>query len=141
MEKIDWKTHRAIDKAAVLQVIHNCVTTSLSELAKNLNVDRATVYRRLKEINQEEIDQASGVITEGDLKPAETDFTLFCKIPEIERYAEILQYMRKNTPKYTKKRVRMLHRVCVLLRKKPAALTPQMAANLLMKIESRALAI
>lgn len=104
MEKIDWKTHRAIDKAAVLQVIHNCVTTSPSELAKNLNVDRATVYRRLKEINQEEIDQASGVITEGDLKPAETDFTLFCKIPEIERYAEILQYMRKNTPKYTKKR-------------------------------------
>ena len=71
---------RVIDKAAVLQVIHDRVTTSPSELAKNLNVDRATVYRRMKEINQDEIDQALGAITEGDLQPAETDFTIFCKI-------------------------------------------------------------
>jgi DNA invertase Pin-like site-specific DNA recombinase len=49
---------RVVDKAAVLQVIHDSVTISPSELAKSLNVDRATVYRRLKEISQEEIDQA-----------------------------------------------------------------------------------
>lgn len=102
---------RVIDKAAVLQVIHDRVTTSPSELAKNLNVDRATVYRRMKEINQEEIDQALGVIAEGDLKPTETDFTIFCKIPEVKRYAETLQYIQKNTARYASKRVRMLYRV------------------------------
>jgi len=45
---------RVIDKVAVLQVIHDRVTKSPSELVKNLNVDRATVYRRTKRLNQEE---------------------------------------------------------------------------------------
>jgi len=128
---------RVIDKAAVLQVIHDSVTISPSELAKNLNVARATVYRRMKEINQEEIDQALGMITDGDLKPAEMEFDLFSKIPEVKRYTETLQYVRKNTATYTSKRVRMLYRVCVLLKKKPAALTPQMAADLLIKIRKK----
>jgi len=125
---------RATDKAAVLQAIHDQVTTSPTELAKNLNVNRATIHRRLQEIKQEEINQALGVITEGNLKPAETDFTVFCKIPEVKRYSETLRYMRKNTARYANKRLRMLYRVCVLLKQKPVSLTPQTAANLLIKI-------
>ena len=84
---------RVVDKAAVLQVIHDTVTISPSELAKSLNIGRATVYHRLKEINQEKVYQALEVITEADPKPTETDFTIFNKIPVIERYVETLQYM------------------------------------------------
>ena len=56
---------RAADKAAVLQVIHDTLTFSPSEIAKSLNVARSTVYRRMKEIKQEEIDQALGISTVG----------------------------------------------------------------------------
>ena len=128
---------RVIDKVAVLQVIHDRVTKSPSELVKNLNVDRATVYRRMKEINQEEIDQALGVITEGDLKPADMQFDLFSKILEVKRFAETLQFVRKTTEKYANKNVRMLYRVCILLKKKPSALTPQMVADVLVKIRKK----
>jgi len=43
---------RAVDKAAVLQVIHDSVTFSPSELAKSLNVNRATVYVELRRSNK-----------------------------------------------------------------------------------------
>jgi integrase len=125
---------RVVDKTAVLRVIHDTVTISPSELAKSLNVARATVYRRMKEINQEEIDQALGLIEEGELKPAEMKWELFQKFPEVKKYIETLEYVRKNTATYTRKRVRMLYRVCVLLKRKPSALTPQMAADLLIRI-------
>jgi integrase len=125
---------RAADKAAVLQAIHDSITVSPSELAKSLNVGRATVYRRMREINQQEIDQALGIITEGELKPSEMSWELFKKFPEIKRYIEALRYVRKNTAKYTSKRVRTLYRVCVLLRRKPSALAPQMAKELLIQI-------
>jgi len=128
---------RAVDKAAVLQVIHDTVTVSPSELAKSLNVARATVHRRMKEIKQEEIDQALGIITEGELKPAEMEWDLFRRFPEVKKYIETLQYVRKNTATYARKRVRMLHRVCVLLKKKPAALTPKMAVDLLIRIRKK----
>jgi hypothetical protein len=132
---------RAANKAAVLQAIHDSVTVSPSELAKSLNVDRATVYRRMKEINQEEIDQALGIITEGELKPSEMEWELFKRFPEIKKYIETLQYVRKNTATYTRKRVQMLFRVCVLLKRKPSALTPQMAADLLIRIRKGEVAI
>lgn len=125
---------RAIDKQAVLQVIHDSLTVSPSELAKSLNVARATVYRRMKEINQEEIDQALGIITEGELKPSEMEWELFKRFPEVKKYIDTLQYIRKNTATYSRKRVQMLFRVCVLLKRKPSALTPQMAADLLIQI-------
>ena len=132
---------QAVDKAAVLQVIHDSVTVSPSELAKSLNVARATVYRRMKEIDQEEIDQALGIITKGELKPAEMEWDLFRRFPEVKKYIETLQYVRKDTATYTRKRVRMLFRVCVLLKRKPSALTPQMAADLLIRIRKGEVAI
>ena len=110
---------RAVDKTTVLQVIRDSMTVSPSELAKTLNVNRATIYRRMKEIKQEEIDQALGIITDGELKPAEMKWELFQKIPDVKKYIETLLYVRKNTAKYTRKRVRMLFRVCVLLKRKP----------------------
>jgi hypothetical protein len=103
-------------------------------LAENFNVDRVTVHRRMREISREEIDKALGVITQEDLKPREREFDLFCRILEVKQYIEALLYRKRNTPRYVNKRVRMLYRVCVLLRKKPGALSPQMAADLLVKI-------
>jgi integrase len=88
----------------------------------------------MKEIKQEEIDQALGIITEGELKPSEMEWELFQKFPDVKKYIETLQYVRKNTATYTRKRVRMLFRVCVLLKRKHSALTPQMAADLLIRI-------
>ena len=125
---------RAVDKLAVLQAIHDGITVSPSELAKSLNVDRATVYRRMKEIKQEEIDQALGSITEGELKPSEMKWAVFKRFPEIKKYLETLLYVRKDTETYVRKRVRMLFRVCVLLKRKPSALTPEMAKELLIQI-------
>jgi integrase len=125
---------RAMDKLAVLQAIHDGITVSPSELAKSLNVDRATVYRRMKEIKQEEIDQALGSITEGELKPSEMKWAFFKRFPEIKKYLETLLYVRKDTATYVRKRVRMLFRVCVLLKRKPSALTPEMAKELLIQI-------
>ena len=125
---------RAVDKLAVLQAIHDGITVSPSELAKSLNVDRATVYRRMKEIKQEEIDQALGSITEGELKPSEMKWAVFKRFPEIKKYLETLLYVRKDTATYVRKRVRMLFRVCVLLKRKPSALTPEMAKELLIQI-------
>jgi integrase len=133
MERMSGRP-QAADKAAVLQVIHDTITTSPSELAKSLNVGRSTVYRRMKEIKQEEIDQALGIIIEGELKPSEMESDVFKRFPEVKKYIETLQYVRKNTATYTRKRVRMLYRVCVLLKRKPSALTPQMAADLLIRI-------
>jgi integrase len=125
---------RAVDKLAVLQAIHDGITVSPSELAKSLNVDRATVYRRMKEIKQEEIDQALGSITEGELKPSEMKWAVFKRFPEIKKYLETLLYVRKDTETYVRKRVRMLFRVCVLLKRKPSSLTPEMAKELLIQI-------
>ena len=125
---------RAVDKLAVLQAIHDGITVSPSELAKSLNVDRATVYRRMKEIKQEEIDQALGSITEGELKPSEMKWAVFKRFPEIKKYLETLLYVRKDTATYVRKRVRMLFRVCVLLKRKPSSLTPEMAKELLIQI-------
>jgi len=125
---------RAVDKAAVLQAIHDSVTVSPSELAKSLNVGRSTVYRRMNEIKQEEIDQALGIITEGELKPAEMEWGVFRRFPEVKKYIETLLYVRKDTATYSMKRVRVLFRVCVLLKRKPSALTPEMAKELLIRI-------
>jgi integrase len=125
---------RAVDKAAVLQVIRDTVTVSPSELAKSLNVNRATIYRRMKEINQEEIDQALGSTSEGELKPSEMEWDVFRRFPEVKKYIETLLYVRKDTATYSRKRVRMLFRVCVLLKRKPSALTPEMAKELLIRI-------
>jgi transcriptional antiterminator len=83
---------KAATKAEVLQVIHETVTVSASELAKSLNVDRATVYRRLKEINPEEIDQALGVNEKSKLTPAEKEFRVFFTIPKVKELSSMNPY-------------------------------------------------
>jgi hypothetical protein len=125
---------RVIDKAAVLQVMHDRLTISPSELAKTLNVARATVYRRMKEIKQEEIDQALGGITEGDLKPAEMEFDLFCQIPEVKAFYESLRYLKKRTERYTSRMVHGLHRICIQTGKHPTALDYNDVKQLMIKI-------
>jgi DNA-binding Lrp family transcriptional regulator len=125
---------RAADKAAVLQVIHDTVTVSPSEIAKSLNVARATVYRRMKEIKQEEIDQALGISTAGDLKPSEMEFDVFKLLPEVKEFYESLRYLKKRTERYTARMVHGLHRICIHTGKHPTALDYNNVKQLMIKI-------
>jgi hypothetical protein len=125
---------KAVTKAEVLQVIHDTVTVSPSELAKSLNVNRATVYRRLKEIKQEEIDQALASITEAELKPAEMEFDVFFTIPKVKEFYESLRYLKKRTEKYSGRMVHGLHRICLTTGKHPTALDYSDIRELMIKI-------
>jgi hypothetical protein len=125
---------KAATKAEVLQVIHDTVTVSPSELAKSLNVNRATVYRRLQEINQEEIDQALGINENSQLTPAEKDFKVFCTIPKVKEFYESLRYLKKRTERYSARMVHGLHRICLWTSKHPTALDYSDIRELMIKI-------
>jgi integrase len=126
---------RAADKAAILQAIHEYKVTSPYKIAEKLNCGKSTIYRRLEQISQNEIDEALGLVSEaGTLKSAEEEWDVFRRFPEVKKYIETLLYVRKDTATYSMKRVRMLFRVCVLLKRKPSALTPEMAKELLIRI-------
>ena len=125
---------KAATKAEVLQVIHDTVTVSASELAKSLNVNRATVYRRLKEINQEEIDQALGVNEKSKLTPAEKEFKVFFTIPKVKEFYESLRYLKKRTERYSARMVHGLHRICIHTGRHPTALDYSDVRELMIKI-------
>jgi DNA-binding Lrp family transcriptional regulator len=125
---------KAATKAEVLQVIHDTVTVTPAELAKSLNVSRATVYRRLKEISQEEIDQALGVNENSQLTPAEKDFKVFCTIPQVKEFYESLRYLKKRTERYSARMVHGLHRICLWTGKHPTALDYSDSKDLMIKI-------
>ena len=126
--------HKAATKAEVLQVIHDTVTVSASELAKSLNVNRATVYRRLKEINQKEIEQALGINEKSKLTPAERNFRVFFTIPKVKEFYESLRYLKKRTERYSSRMVHGLHRVCIHIGKHPLALEYRDIRELMIKI-------
>ena len=73
---------QAATKQDVLNAIHNHKTTSATEIAKHLNVARATVYRRLQQISPSEISVALGVVHETELNPAQMQYKVFQNIPE-----------------------------------------------------------
>jgi DNA-binding Lrp family transcriptional regulator len=125
---------KAATKAEVLQVIHDTVTVSPAELAKSLNVDRATVYRRLKEINQEEIDQALGINESSKLTPAEKEFRVFLSIPKVKEFYESLRYLKKRTEKYSSRMVHGLHRICLWTGKHPTTLDYRDIKELMIRI-------
>jgi DNA-binding Lrp family transcriptional regulator len=125
---------KAATKAEVLQVIHDTVTMSPSELAKSLNVNRATVYRRLQEINQDEIDQALGINENSKLTPAEKEFKVFCTIPKVKEFYESLRYLKKRTERYSARMVHGLHRICIWTGKHPTALDYSDVKELMIKI-------
>jgi hypothetical protein len=125
---------KAATKAEVLQVIHDTVTVSPAELAKNLNVGRSTVYRRLKEISQQEIDQALGVNEKSKLTPAEKEFRVFFTIPQVKEFYESLRYLKKRTEKYSGRMVHGLHRICLWTGKHPTALGYRDIKELMIKM-------
>jgi len=65
------------------------------------------------------------------------EFEVFARLPEVKRFRDTLQFMRKTTARYAHRNVRVLYRVCVVLKKKPSVLTPQMMADLLMRIRKK----
>ena len=100
---------KAVDKVAVLQAIHECKITSPYEIAEKLGCGKSTIYRRMGEISQNEIDEALGLVSEAAAsKPVEQKWDVFRRLPEVKKYIETLLYVRKNTATYSMKRVRML---------------------------------
>jgi integrase len=128
---------QATTKQNVLEAIHDYKTTSATQLANHLNVARATVYRRLQQINKNEIHQALGIIQESELKPAQMQYAVFQKIPEINDFYDALRYKRDNSETYSKDMTRAIFRICVQLNRKPSALTPENTAELVLKIKKK----
>jgi integrase len=128
---------QAATKQDVLKAIHDYKTTSASKLAKQLSVARATVYRRLQEINANEISQALGIIREAELKPAQMQYAVFQRTPEINDFYDALRYKRDNSEKYSNDMARAIFRICLHLNRKPSALTPESAAELVLKIKKK----
>ena len=125
---------KAATKQEVLRVIHDNVTVSASELAKSLNVGKATVYRRLQEISQQEIDQALGVNESSKLTPAEKEFKVFYTIPKVKEFYESLRYLKKRTVKYSGRMVHGLHRICIHTGKHPTVLEYRHIKELMIRI-------
>jgi len=127
----------AATKQQVLQAIHDWKTTSATEIARQLNVARATVYRRLQHVSAREISEALGIIREAELKPAEMQYTIFRKIPDISSFYDTLRFKREDSEKYSRDMVRGIFRICLHLNRKPSALTPESTAELVLRIKKQ----
>ena len=97
-------------------------------------MSKATVYRRLKEISQKEIDQALGINEKSKLTSAEKEFKIFFTIPKVKEFYESLRYLKKRTEKYSGRMVHGLHRICIHTGKHPAALEYIDVRELMIKI-------
>jgi len=128
---------QAATKQDVLKAIRDCKTTSASKLAKHLGVGRATIYRRLQQTNANEISEALGIILEAELEPAQMQYAVFHKIPEINDFYNALRYKRDNSEKYSNDMARAIFRICLHLKRKPSALTPESTAELVLKIKKK----
>jgi DNA-binding phage protein len=100
----------AATKQQVLKAIHDYKTTSASKLAKQLCVARATIYRRLQPASASEISEALGIVNEAELKPAEMQYAVFKKIPDISDFYETLRFKRDNSETYSNDVVRGIFR-------------------------------
>jgi hypothetical protein len=129
---------RTLTKEALLRAITELSTTRPSTLAKKLNVDPATVYRRFKEVTLEEKKEALGISTEKELPlsmmKGKNGYELFKEIPLIKEYYDALLYKRNMSEKNAKTRLRMLWRLCKWFRKRPSALTAEDVSELLTRI-------
>jgi len=127
-------------KQDVIKAIRDHKTTSATEIARHLAVGRATVYRRLKQINAYEINEALGIIHEAELKPAQMQYDVFKKIPEINDFYETLRFKRDNSQKYSNDMTLGIFRICLHLNRNPSALTPENTAELVLKIKKKEVA-
>jgi integrase len=128
---------QAATKQDVLKAIHDYKTTSAAQLANHLGVARATVYRRLQQISANEINEAIGMFHEAELKPAQMQYEVFKKIPEITDFYETLRFKRDNSERYSNDMARGIFRVCLNLNRKPSALTPENTAELVLKLKRK----
>jgi len=128
---------QAATKQEVLKAIHDYKTTNAAQLAKHLGVARATVYRRLQQTSANEINEALGKFFDAELKPAQMQYEVFKKIPEINDFYETLRFKRDNSAKYSNDMARGIFRVCLNLNRKPSALTPENTAELVLKLKRK----
>lgn len=126
----------ALTKDDLLKAIYRYKTRSPTDLAEKLNVARRTIYRRLEEISEEEIDAIFMELAQSDLTPEQTEYDVFLQIPEVAEYKEKLELKRKTSKDYKLARLRSLWRICVHLKRHPDKLTIAEAGKLVSDIET-----
>lgn len=126
---------KALTKQELLDAIRKYKTRSPTELAEKLNVGRRTIYRRLDDIAEEEIEAIFQELAQSELTPEQTEYDVFLLIPEVEQYRIRLEDKRKTSKDYVKKRLRSLWRICVHLKRHPDKLTIEEGGKLVSAIE------
>jgi len=124
---------RAVGREQILRAIRKYGITSESELAEKLNVGRTTIWRRLQEIPEEQIDAVLKELSETKLKPSQYDWKVFLKIPVIEDYEEKLREKIRVCERHKRKMLRGIWRACRILGRHPDHLTVEECASLVAK--------
>jgi len=126
---------QALTKEELVDAIRSYATSSPTELARHLNVNRVTVHRRMKEIPKETINRIFEELGEVDLKPYQMKYEVFLAIPEVKEYIEKLEIFRRVSHTYKTKTVRSLWRICCHLKRHPRNLSLQECSKLVYEIE------
>lgn len=109
---------KTLEKDELLIAMKHYATRSPSELAEKLDVSRMTIYRRMKEIPNEDIEAIFEKLAEQDLKPYETAYNIWKELPSIQRYRKILT-KAQLCKKYKNRNLRYLWKACKYFNKKP----------------------
>jgi len=115
--------HLSVTEKQLLEAIGRYQTTSIRTLAKKLDVSKSSIHRRLKNIPPELIDAILQQATENELKPEQQRWEGFRRIDVIQEYYKALIEKKKVKPRYARKQVRRLWRICQNLNKHPSKLT------------------
>jgi len=113
---------KKIRKQDVLDAIAKYQTASPYELAKKLEVSHMTIYRKLKDIPQEQIDGIFHELSEEELKPYEMEYEVFKLLPEMQEFMKTLT-AQKVSKKYFNGSLRTIHALCKYMKLRPKALT------------------
>jgi integrase len=105
----------------VLKAIRHYLTTSPSELAEKLECARMTVYRKMQEIPQDQIDQIFKDLAESELKPFEMEWETFRQLPEMQEL-DVSLSRAQVSPAYKQEMQRCVFSVCKYLKKRPKSL-------------------
>lgn len=128
-----------LSEAKLLRAIGRHQTISASILSKKLHIDRTTIWRKLKKIDPQLIEDILAQIKDDELKPTERTYHAFIRIPIVADYIKRLKEKRKVSPQYLKQMVRGFFNICKIINKHPSKLTTKesvkFGAQLIVDIE------
>lgn len=113
----------------VKEAIAKHQTTSPYELAEKLDTSHMTIYRRLKKIPEEEIDNLLKALTEEQLKPSEMEYEVFLKLPEMQEFSKTMR-AKKVSKTHLRMALRTVWYLCKYLKLRPRALTEDRLSQL-----------